>query len=75
MPTTNPRLNVTLSPETVNVLSHLAKREGKSVASLTRELVLDALERREDIALSRLAELREKEDQGKKNVSHADAWR
>ncbi len=53
----------------------LAKREKKSVAGLTKELVLDALERREDLALSLLAEQREQEHKGKKNKSHADAWR
>ncbi len=75
MPTSKPRLNVTFSPETAHVLSQMAKREGKSVASFAKELVLDALERREDIALSRLAEICEKEQKGKKRYSHNDAWR
>jgi len=75
MPTLNPRLNVTFQPETVAMLTQIAKREGKSIASLTKELVLDALERREDIALSLLAERREKEQKGKKLYSHAEAWR
>lgn len=75
MPTHNPRLNVTFQPETAALLTRLARREKKSVASLTKELVLDALERREDISLSLLAERREKEQAGKKTVSHADAWR
>jgi hypothetical protein len=75
MPTANPRLNVTFQPETAALLARLAKREGKSVASLTKELVLDALDRREDIALSLLAERREKEQKGKKFYSHEEAWR
>jgi hypothetical protein len=75
MPTTNPRLNVTFQPETAALLAQMAKREGKSVASLTKELVLDALERREDIALSLLAERREKEQKGKRFYSHEETWR
>jgi hypothetical protein len=75
MPTTNPRLNVTFQPETAALLAQMARREGKSVASLTKELVLDALERREDIALSLLTERREKEQKGKKIHSHEEAWR
>ena len=75
MPTANPRLNVTFLPETAALLEELAAREGKSVASLTKELVLDALERREDIALSLIADRREKEHKGKKTISHNSAWR
>ncbi len=74
MPTSHPRLNVTFLPETVALLAQLAEREGKSVAGLTKELVLDALERREDIALSALAERREKETKGKRTIPHAQAW-
>ena len=74
MPTLNPRLNVTFQPETVALLAQIALREGKSVASLTKDLVLDALERREDVALSLLAERREKEQKGKALRSHKEAW-
>jgi hypothetical protein len=75
MPTNNPRLNITFQPQTAALLSRLAKQEKKSVASLTKELVLDALERREDIALSFLAERREQEHKGKKTIPHDEAWR
>jgi len=75
MPTSNPRLNITFQPETAALLAQMARREGKSVASLTKELVLDALERREDIALSLLAERREKEQKGKRFYSHEETWR
>jgi len=75
MTTMHPRLNVTFLPETTALLNQLAKREGKSVAGLTKELVLDALERREDIGLSLMAESREKEARGKKTISHAEAWK
>jgi hypothetical protein len=74
MPTTNPRLNLTFLPETAALLARLAKSEKKSVASLTKDLVLDSLKRREDASLSLLAEQREREQKGKKTYSHAKAW-
>ena len=74
MATINPRLNVTLPPETAALLARLARRESKSVSSFMKELVLDSLERREDIALSELAERREHEQKGKKTASHKQAW-
>ena len=61
-------------PETATLLSRLAKQEKKSVACLTKELVLDALERREDVALSLLADRREREQKGKKIYTHKQAW-
>ncbi len=74
MPTANPRLNITIQPETAALLARLAKREQKSVASLAKELVLSGLEQREDITLSLLAERREAEQKGKKTFTHAQAW-
>ena len=74
MPTSNPRLNLTFLPETAAVLARLAKSEKKSIARFTKDLVLDSLERREDVSLSLLAETREKEQKGKKTYSHAKAW-
>ena len=55
MPTTNPRVNITFEPATVAILSSLAKQEHKSLAGVAKELVLEALERREDKVLSSLA--------------------
>jgi len=74
MSTTHPRLNITFLPETAALLATLAKREKRSVASMAKELVLDALERREDIALSRLADISEREQKGKRLYTHAEAW-
>jgi mannose/fructose-specific phosphotransferase system component IIA len=75
MPTENPRLNVTLQPEIAALLAKMAKREKKSISGLTKELLLEALDLREDMALSKLAELREREQKGKKYYSHEEAWR
>lgn len=74
MTTTHPRLNVSFLPETAALLTNIAKREGKTVSGLARELILDALEQREDVVLSKLAEERDRDNAGKKTVSHKAAW-
>jgi predicted DNA-binding protein len=68
----NPRINVTFEKTSANLLSDLAHQENKSVASLVRELVLEALEMREDLYLSKVAEKLDKE--GAKTYPHDDAW-
>lgn len=73
MPTRNPRINITFDEPAADLLNALAKQENKSVSSMAKELILDALERREDIALSALAELRDTQDA--KRVKHEDAWK
>ena len=68
MPTKNPRLYITLEQVTRSLLVSLAKQEQKSVASLAKELIIEALELREDLALSELAKIR---DSGKqKTIKH-----
>ena len=73
MPTKNPRINIIMEESIVNVLSQLAEHEHKSVSSITKELVLEALERREDMALSAIAKVRDIKDA--KKVKHIDAWK
>lgn len=74
MPTDNPRLNITLQPDIAALLTRLAKKENKSVSSMAKDLVIDALERREDVMLSLLAEQREKSQKGKSVRTAAEAW-
>lgn len=73
MATKNPRINVTFEEITANLLSQLAHQEHKSVASLVRELALEALEMREDFYLSKLAETLDEKDA--KTTGHDDAWK
>ena len=73
MPTTNPRLNVTFDRVTADILTELAKEEHMSISSLAKELILEALERREDFQLSSLAKSRDKGKQ--KKIGHKDAWK
>ena len=69
----NPRINVTFETTTASLIALLAHKQHRSIASIVRELTLEALELREDIYLSNLAK---KLDQpGVKSYSHDDAWK
>ncbi len=74
MPTKNPRINITLEPKVVSVLKKIAEHENKSIAALSRELLLEGLEYREDISLSTLAEARDT-NKNQKHIDHDDAWK
>jgi predicted DNA-binding protein len=73
MTTKHPRLNVTLSPEHLGMLSFRAKKKSASLSAMARELIEIALELEEDYHLSQLANEREKTHT--KWVSHHDAWK
>lgn len=73
MVTKHPRLNVTLSPEIMGLLSMLAKKEDKSLSSIASELLEEALELREDIYFSKLAAERDTPDAVW--ISHEDVWK
>ena len=73
MPTKNPRLNITFKKETTGLLTRIAKDEDKSVSSVAKELILEALEYREDVALSAIATARDVEHV--KRVKHSNAWK
>ncbi len=72
IPTKHPRINITFEEATAALLSELAQQEHKSVSGLAKELVLEALERREDRFLSALAEVRDRTTS--KKVKHEDVW-
>ncbi len=73
MPTKNPRLNVTFEPRMLGLLTKAAAQEHKSLSSFAKELILEALERREDIALSAIAASRDKKTS--KVYSHEETWK
>lgn len=73
MPTTNPRINITLEKTLALLLEQQAKIEHKSVASVAKELILEALERREDMALAAIAEIRDAK--AAKRIKHKDVWK
>lgn len=73
MATKNPRLNITMEPFEVTLLTDLAKQEDKSISSLAKELIREALELREDMILSAIATERDTDDI--ETVSHEQAWK
>ena len=73
MPTQNPRINITVDKSIATLLASLADQEHTSVSNIAKELVLEALERREDIALSAIANIRDTKHT--KKVKHSDAWK
>ena len=77
MPTKNPRLNITINKAEAQLLAMLAKQQQKSVSFIAKELILDALERHEDMGLSVLATGREEEAEKKsaKKILHQDVWK
>ena len=69
----NPRINITVDEPIAVLLSQIAHNEHKSISSLTRDLVMEALDRREDRILSAISEVR---DTGNaKTVDHSNAWK
>jgi metal-responsive CopG/Arc/MetJ family transcriptional regulator len=74
MPTKNPRVNVVLEKPLYNTIEHLAKKEGVSMSLKMRDLVREALELEEDIALSRFAEERELTFSKAKALKHDEVW-
>ena len=72
MPTDQPRIQVTLDTAINAQLSALAAEQSCSRSSLAADLIREALELREDYALSKLADARLKKT--KKWLSHHDVW-
>jgi len=68
MPFTPSRVKITLDASIMNLVILLAKQEHKSVPALAKELVLEALECREDRFLSELAQKRD--NKVEKRVKH-----
>jgi len=72
MATINPRINVTLGAEALDVLTWLAGKEKKSLSAKAGELISIALEMEEDWRDSRIAD--ERLATAKKYYSHEEAW-
>ncbi len=69
----NPRLNVVLSQDTMGVIEQIAKKEGKSLSVVAKELMEDAIEKHEDLLLSEMAMKRE--GKASKTITHDKAWK
>ena len=75
MPAKNPRVNVVLERPLYEALGRLARREGASLSTKARDLLRDALETHEDIALAEIAAERERTLDRTKTLTHDAVWR
>ena len=74
MPTQNPRINVALDNLLYQDVRLLAEKDNVSLSAKVRDLLKEALEIQEDIALSGFAEKREKTWNDSKALTHDDVW-
>ncbi len=74
MPAKNPRVNVVLERPLYEALSRLARREGTSLSLKARDLLREALEVYEDLALDRIAQDRERTFDRSRSLSHREVW-
>lgn len=74
MPTKNPRINVVLEEPLYKSIKRLAKKDGVSLSLKVRDLVKEALEMEEDVALSVFAEARAKSYKKTKALKHDEVW-
>ena len=74
MPVRNPRVSVVLERPLYERLQALAEREGVSVSSVVRDLIREALEIKEDLALAHLAEERERTWKDSEALGHEEVW-
>ena len=74
MPTTKPRINIILEEPLYKTVEELAERDGVSLSLKARDLIRDALEIQEDIALAAFASEREKTLRKSKALKHDEVW-
>ena len=74
MPTQNPRINIVIDNFLYQNVRLLAKKDNVSLSAKVRDLLKEALEIQEDIALSGFAEEREKSWNDSKALTHDDLW-
>ena len=75
MPTKNPRVNIVVEPPLYSVMHDLAISEGVSMSTIARDLIREAIDLREDVALATLADTRMKTFDRKVALSHKDVWK
>ena len=74
MPTKSPRINVVLEKPLYDNIEQLAARDGVSLSLKVRDLVKEALEIKEDVELSKIAEKREKSYRKRRALKHKEVW-
>jgi hypothetical protein len=74
MPSQKPRINIVLDDFLYQNVRILAEKDNISLSAKVRDLLKEALEIQEDIALSGFAEEREKSWDDSKALTHDDVW-
>jgi len=74
MPPQNPRINIVLDNILYQNVRLLATKDNVSLSAKVRDLLKEALEIQEDVALSRFAEEREKSWNDSNALTHDDVW-
>ena len=72
MSTSSPRINIVATEELYSALSFIANLEDKSLSAIAKELLFEALEKREDKFLSDIANKRDTPDA--QLISHQEIW-
>ncbi|RPJ82169.1 MAG: antitoxin, RHH family protein [Deltaproteobacteria bacterium] len=75
MPTKNPRVNIVVEPPLYNVMHDLAISEGVSMSTIARDLIREAIDLREDVALAVFADKRMKSFDRKVALSNEEVWK
>jgi hypothetical protein len=74
MPTKNPRVNIVVEPPLYHALHDLAISGGVSMSTIARDLIREAIDLREDVALAAFADTRMKTFDRKEALAHDDVW-
>ena len=74
MPSKNPRINVVLDTFLYRDVQFLAEKDNVSLSTKVRDLLKEALEVQEDIALSAFTEDREKSWNDSTAITHDELW-
>ena len=74
MPTKNARINVVLEKPLYALIDAISRERGISKSMLVRDLVIQAIDLREDEALARFADERRKSLDKSKTLAHEDVW-
>jgi hypothetical protein len=74
MPTKNARINVVVEKPLYAVIDEISKERGISKSMVVRDLVIQAIDLREDQALVRFADERSKSFDKRRALTHKELW-
>ena len=74
MPTKNARINIVLEKPLYAIIDEISKGRGISKSMLVRDLVVQAIDLREDQALARFADERAISFDKSKALTHKEVW-